>query len=96
MRKLISNKANAKIRTKHTEEELFGGIIVLDKVIKEEIPYRLREKLLEEVLEYINEPSEHELKDIEHVIKAIRDFPNSVYSEGWILRNNRGHQQEKE
>jgi len=96
MRKLISNKPAAKIQRKHTWAEIEVGIIILDKADPKEYKRLSWHKLVEEIGEFIVEPSMAEFKDIGHAIKAIWDFPNSVYSEGWILRNNRGHQQEKE
>lgn len=93
MKKLISNKAAAVIREKHTQEEIENGIIELGQVRHHDVRGYLQAKLLEEVSEYLFSESEEELKDIELICKEIRK-PDK-YSEGWVLVNSRGHQQEK-
>ena len=93
MKKLISNKAAKVIQEKHTTEELKNGIITLSKIPKDEIVYFLKQKLLEEVNEYLFSNDEEELQDIELICREIRK-PH-YFSEGWILINTRGHQQNK-
>ena len=80
MKKLISNKAVRAIRR-------------ISQVPPEEIKTLLIQKLLEEFSEYLFSYNEEELKDIELICKEIRK-PDK-YSEGWVLVNSRGHQQDK-
>lgn len=93
MKKLISNRAYKAIYEKHSIDEIENGIITISKVPENEIVSLLKQKLLEEVSEYLFSEDEEELKDIELICKEIRK-PN-LYSEGWVLINSRGHQQDK-
>ena len=93
MKKLISNRAAKAIREKHSLLEIVNGIIRIGQVHPKEIKTLLKQKLLEEVSEYLFSGKEEELKDIELICKEIRK-PDK-YSEGWVLVNSRGHQQEK-
>ena len=93
MKKLISNKAARVIREKHTQKEIYNGIIKIERVYGVEFMNLLRHKLLEEVSEFLMSHDEEELKDIELICQEIRK-PDK-YSEGWVLVNSCGHQQDK-
>jgi len=93
MKKLISNRAARTIQEKHSKEEIENGIITLFKVSENEIISLLKQKLLEEVNEYLFSNDEEELQDIELICREIRK--PKYYSEGWVLINTRGHQQNK-
>lgn len=88
--KLISNKAAAAIKAKHTQEEIDNGIAKLVQVNHLIHHNFLKEKLLEEAAEYLVSGSEDELDDIIEVCRALKG-KKTKFSGRWALATSRGH-----
>lgn len=89
--KLVSNKAAEAILEKHTQKEIDNGIAQLVRVEgSEKYTIAMKEKLLEEVAEYLVSDSVSELDDVIQVIKALKG-EDSKFSEKWALIATRGH-----
>ena len=92
MKKLISNQKAEKIQRLHTKEEIKNGPITLKRVRKDKIKELLKQKLLEEVNEYLfakgKKQEDEELNDIIAVCWEL-GVGIDLYSKGFVLVNAR-------